>query len=158
MSRHIDRGVTKIYMLGSAPLDLTAPTIAELTGGTDLTADENGVFASSGWSPSTNIRQDPTMSSPRDVASPGTSSWPESGFQAYDPSSGSLIDDGLLVRGTEVWIVWAPHGGSSGDESEVYPCQVNEVFRDHSGRFGETRSFTMNFAITDDPTKGSIGS
>lgn len=152
MARYVHEGNTKVSWVPTIA-DISAPTVAELTAGTDLST----LLTKDGLSlpDSQNMVDSSTLADTFDAQRVG--SWGGSitltGFR--DDTNDTLWD--LAVYGTEGYLVvrrglaydtaWA-----ASQDVEVYPAEMHEPVPNATGANEEAR-FTLALAVTGQPNK-----
>lgn len=132
-----------------------APTIAEITGGDDLTPQ---VVDFGGWERAGSRIEDPDQDTAVNPQVPGEVSLGDCSISFRDIKSGTNPLRSTLAEGTEGYVVILPYGGSgtdrapdTGDVAEVWPVEVISIPRNYAAG-NERAMWRADFAITDDPS------
>lgn len=155
MSRYFRRGTTKIYFAPSVA-DVDAPTVTELTAGTELTCD---IAEISGFAFQNSPIDVPDMCAEFVKKIPGEDTADDSEMTFYeDDTSNPLFT--TLAKGSQGFVVFFPYGvgGASpmiGDDCEVWPVSVAKTTREWSAGNDPAR-FMTTFTIVDVPGLNSV--
>lgn len=117
--RYLRRGRSKVYWLTTCA-DTSAPTVAELAAGTDITTE---IAALEGFEAVISIEPRPTLSSSftTTLATRTTTSGPTA-LVFFDTLDGLTTERALLPAGTAGFVVLAPYGAPvATDRVEVWP-------------------------------------
>jgi hypothetical protein len=154
-------GRTRMVWLAANPVDLDAPTMAEITGGTDL----SGYLVPGSFNPNdANARANAADSlTSFDAESPGrTAAKPTAAFKSKLASGGGTVAwDTLgarLIEGCLLFFEDVAEGSAiaAADECDVYPsCLTGEPRRPQVADNTERR-FEVDFFCGDKPHKGAV--
>jgi hypothetical protein len=153
MARQIADGEVRIYWVSSISSE-AAPTVAEITGGTELTG-----FLSSLDTPLDGEQADTSaLDSAFNTSVPGTFGGGATGTFYRDDTTDTAWT--TLVRGTAGFIVVRRFGGSSvaiaiSDSVEVWPATVITRSSTTLDR-NNTQMFSAEFSITSEPTLNAV--
>jgi hypothetical protein len=150
MARYFRRGTTKIYFVSSIS-SAASPTVAELSGATELTCS---IAEISGFAFQNNPIDVPDMCAEFVKKIPGEDTADDSEMTFYeDNTSNPLLT--TLAKGAEGFVVFFPYGIGgvapvAGDDCEVWPVSVAKTTREWSAGNDPAR-FMTTFTITNVP-------
>lgn len=124
-----------------------APTLSELSAGTDLSAE---IAEWSGWSSKTNFISTPDLSTTFDGKIIGTSEADDSSLTMYMDKLGA-DSRSLLKKGVEGYIVFFDNGLAGSTKCDVFPVAIGGTPKDRS--FTTYSSRRVDFAITREPAE-----
>lgn len=145
MARFFRRGVSEA-VFAPAVASLAAPTTAEITAGTDLSASiadlagfmlENAPIAT------------PDLSSTFDSQIDGPDTTSDSSLTFYDDDTATTIRD-ALAKGTDGFLILMPYGNTVGKRAEVWPVRSTGV-NDEWDMGATAARFKVGFAVTSVP-------
>lgn len=150
MARYIRRGKSALKF-APAVATLTAPTRAEITAGTVLTASlaEIGGFTFANETVPT-----PDLSTTFDTKIPGVDTAEDPSLTFYDDDASSTIRT-ALAKGTTGFILRFPHGDVATKRVEVWPVTVTMVSDEYTVGNDPAR-FTVGFAVTGVPAQNGV--
>lgn len=146
MARFFRRGVSAIKFLPAVAG--TSPTRAEITAGTNLTAQVAGI---GGFALSNAPIATPDLASGFDSQIDGPDTTDASTLTFYDDDSASTIRS-ALAKGTAGFVVLFPYGDVPGKRLEVWPAKSTGV-NDQWGLDAAAAQFQVGFAVTAKPTQ-----
>jgi hypothetical protein len=132
MARFMRKGTTRVYFVPTI-VNLTAPTVAEINAGTELTGQ---IAEVNGFSFANNPIDTPDMGTAFVSKIPGEDSVDTSSFRFYEDKTSNPIRT-VLAKGTIGYIVFFPSGtvGANpaiADKAEVWPVTVASNARAYS--------------------------
>ena len=152
MSRAVFDENSQIRLLAAVPAAKSAPTVAEVTGGTDLTPFVTKDGLKYGVSNNRVAAGDISTS----YTSEGMGTWMMGGTSLtcyLDDDSNTAWD--ALQRGTTGAVVILPFAGAdatpaAGDHAYVIPCEFGQPLPQDSAE-NEHQKFVAEFAVTEEP-------
>lgn len=152
MARSIARGNKVVILLTSAPSNLAAPTQAELTAGTDISAD---VAAINGFEQQTSIIDEESLATRTNTQTPGVISFGDNSLEFYDQGATTTVKD-LFTQDDAVWLAFLVAGQAESSPSEIWPVTVAAPPRTMHGQdINQQQKFRVPFAVTAAPTDGT---
>ena len=148
MARFMRRGKAKAFFLPTVASPTTAPTSAEVTAGTDLTAK---IADMSGWLLEASKIDTPDLSSRFVSSIPGEQSVKDSSLTFYgdDAASVDAIKTALAVD--TIGYAYFMHSGQAvGKPADLFPVRVMSVGNEYSVGTDPAR-YMIGFAITAPP-------
>lgn len=154
MARFMRKGITRVYYCPTIA-NLTAPTVAEITAGTELTSQ---IAEINGFTFTNNPIDTPDMGNAFVSKIPGEDTVDTSSFRFYEDKSSNPIRT-VLAKGTNGYIVFFPAGtvGASvatGDKAEVWPVTIASNARTYSA--GNEAASYMVVASNTAPPKDAV--
>lgn len=154
MSRYFRRGTSKMFFAPSIS-DISAPTVAELGAGTDLTPEIGEI---SGFKFSNSPIDTPDMDTEFVSNIPGEDKGDASSMTFYEDSASNPIS-AILAKGTAGYICLFPQGiggGSpiAGDDLEVWPVSVASNTRQWSAG-NDAAMYMVEFTLSAVPDTDS---
>ena len=148
MARFMRRGKAKCYFLPTVASATTAPTSAEVTGGTDLTAK---VADMSGWLLEASKIDTPDLSSRFVSNIPGEQSVKDSGLTFYGDDIGTTDPVKTALAVDSIGYIYLMHSGAGvGKMADLFPVRVMSVGNEYSLGTDPAR-YMIGFAITAPP-------
>jgi len=150
MSEFFRRGLSEIHFV-PAVSNLTAPSRAEVTAGTDLSP---AIAEIGGFNFKNSPIMTPKLSTTFTTQIPGEDTSDTSTVTFYDDDA----DDAMraaLVKGTEGFLVFFPYGDVAGTRAEVWPA-ISTGVSDQWTMTNEAAKFQVSFAITDAPEQDAV--
>lgn len=151
MARFFRRGVSKVVF---APVvaSAAAPTRAEITAGSDLTAfvaDINGFNISNDPIPT------PVLSSKFTPSIEGEDTTDASSLVLYDDSGTAPAFRAACAKGTAGYLILMPYGDTAAKRCEVWPV-VSTGVNDEWSMGNDPARTTVGFSITNPPTQNAV--
>jgi hypothetical protein len=155
MARFMRKGTTRIYWVPTI-VNLTAPTVAEITAGTELTAQMAEV---NGFTFANKPIDTPDMGNSFVSKIPGEDTVDTSSFRFYEDKSSNPIRT-VLAKGATGYIVIFPAGtvGANpaiADKAEVWPVTVASNARAYSAG-NEAASYNVVLSNTAPPKDATL--
>ncbi len=126
----------------------TAPTAANITAATNMTANVTKDGVSLGFSE--NMVDNAAIDSAFDAQSTG-SYGSQIAITMFRDTGSEASSFGLMVRGTNGFLIRSPFGPAiAGSKVDVFPAQIGVTQLANSAA-NENQKFTVNFAVTDAP-------
>jgi hypothetical protein len=155
MARFMRKGKTKVYFVPTIS-NKAAPTVAEITAGTVLTAS---IAEMNGFTFSNNPIDTPDMSTAFVNKIPGEDSVDDSNIVFYEDDTTDTLRTSQ-AKGTNGYIVTFPKGtaGASpaaADKAEVWPVTIASNSRQYTAD-NEAAKFQVVYAITAPPVEATV--
>lgn len=154
-TRFVRRGITKIYF-ASTITNISAPTLAEVTGGTDLSPHISAVEGF-GWTNQPIETPDLGSTFVSKIAGPDQAD--DSSLEFYELREGST-EFTLLAKGTTGFLVFASAGGTGpggqvavGDKVDVFPFEVAGTPSKLITVDNEAAKFRVGVSLTAEPAQ-----
>lgn len=154
MARFFRRGITRFYFVPTAPSSLTAPTVAELTAGTNLTA---AVADVAGFTFANQPIETPDFSAAYVSKIPGPDQADDSTLTLYEDRTTNPLR-ATLAKGQQGYIIMLPQGGTGtggapaiGNKADVFHVEVASTPREISAGNDPAR-WRAEFTVLDAPT------
>lgn len=155
MARFMRKGITKVYFVPTIT-NKTAPTAAQVTAGTALTAQ---IAEISGFTFSNSPIQTPDMATKFVSQIPGEDTTEDSSITFYEDKSSNPIRTALAkdVNGYIVIFSAGTAGASpaAADKCEVWPVTISSNARKFSAG-NEAAQYEVRFATTDEPAVDAV--
>ncbi len=157
MARYIYPGTATAYFL-PAVASLSSVTRLEIAAYTALitvpaSTSEEGLREMSGFEKSSSETDAADVSSRFQKTIPGLTSG-GSAQAVFTSSSTSKTKYNALAPDTTGYVLICPEGDATGRTYEVYPVRVSARNRANPTRAGDVATFTVMFAITEEPYQG----
>jgi hypothetical protein len=143
MAPFFRRGTSKIWFL-PAVADISAPTVAEVNAGTDLSPFVNGI---SGFQYSNERIDAPNLASSFTPQIDGPDTVSDSSIVCNDDSGGTTTARTTLPKGTTGYLFLMPYGRVPTKRGEVWPAKSTGV-NDEWSLGNDPARFEIGFAIT----------
>lgn len=146
MAKFFRRGTSKIWFL-PAVADISAPTVAEVNAGTDLSPFINGI---TGFQYQNERIDTPVLSSSFNFQIDGPDTVSDSSIQCTDDNGGTTAARTLLPKGTSGFLMLMPYGRVPTKRGEVWPAK-STLIADEWSLGNDPARFDIGFAITGIP-------
>lgn len=145
------KGNVKYIFLTTAPASLSAPTVAEIGAGTDLTPDmdPSGV---EGFATSTSSTSVPNLVDTFEPQIVDTKT-PDDTAMVFNKKFGSTAVWDLFTEGDTRYIAFCPEGVAATDPVEVWTLEVTDKTWQHSTG---NQKFRVAFSVPAEPAQGAI--
>lgn len=145
-TRYIPPGVRKVWWVATIS-NKSAPTVAELTAGKDLTGE---VASMDGWSVASDTQDAPDLASKFTGQVAGMITAPSSSINFYESQTSTDIR-AVLARGSAGYIVLPWDGVGSANLIDVFPVTVTSLPKQSST--SDVQQIQVQFAITAQPAE-----
>lgn len=149
MTDFIRNEVSKIVFVTTIA-DTDAPTVAEITGGDDLSDD---LINLTGLEYGTNMVPKPNLGSRFTPTTPGMKATPEPALEISDEQEGTSALRTALAEGTTGYLVMCPYGITATMRCEVWPVETGSVNDIYVVDGSKVASFEVKLAVTDPPIR-----
>lgn len=149
MARFFRRGVSAIKFVPAVAG--TSPTRAEITAGTNLTAQIAGI---GGFSLNNSPIATPDLATAFDSQIDGPDTTDTSTLNLYDDDAAATIRT-ALAKGTAGFVLLFPYGDVPGKRVEVWPAKSTGV-NDQWGLDAAAAQFQVGFAVTAKPNQAGV--
>ena len=147
-TRFFHAGLTKVYFLPVVASALLVPTRAEITSGTDLSAE---IADLAGWTVSSGEIDCPDLGTTFTGKIPGRTSTDDCSLTFYQDKTGADVRT-LLPRDTAGFIMFADGGDVTGNKADVFPIRVRSNGKLRSVG-DESARLMIPFSITRKPAE-----
>jgi hypothetical protein len=148
MAKFFRRGVSKVVFLGTVPSSLSAPTLAEIAAGVDLSPF---ISEMNGWQLTNTPIRTPNLADTFTSQIDGEETVADSTLTMNDENGASAFRT-ALPKGTAGWILLAPYGITATKRCEVWPVKSTGI-NDQYTVGNEPARTVVSFAITAVPTQ-----
>lgn len=150
MARFFRRGISELHFC-PAVASASAPTVAEVGAGEDLTPD---LAALNGFELNNTPIDTPNMADQFTPQIDGEDTVTTSSIDFYDQDDATDIRD-ALAKGTTGFLVLLPYGATTTKRAEVWPAKSTGV-NDRYTVDNVAAQFNVGFAITAVPTQDGV--